>query len=70
MAQGAGRLIRAESDRGMVAVLDSRLATKSYGGVIRQAIPPLWTTRDSAVALAALERLRTELAAPPHPGNL
>lgn len=70
MAQGAGRLIRAESDRGMVAVLDSRLATKSYGGVIRQAIPPLWTTRDSAVALAALERLRTELAAPPHPDSL
>lgn len=62
MAQGAGRLIRTETDRGMVAVLDSRLATKSYGSVIRQAIPPLWPTRDPEAALAALTRLRSELA--------
>ena len=46
----------------MVAVLDSRLATKSYGAAIRQAIPPLWSTRDPEVAIAALERLRAELA--------
>mgnify|MGYP001760814438 FL=1 len=62
MAQGAGRLIRTETDRGMVAVLDSRLATKSYGSAIRQAIPPLWATREPEVAIAALERLRSELS--------
>ena len=32
LAQGAGRLIRSESDRGVVAVLDSRMATAGYGG--------------------------------------
>lgn len=57
LAQGAGRLIRGQGDRGVVAVLDSRLATARYGSTIRRAMPPLWTTTDREVALAALERL-------------
>ncbi|CAM4156162.1 ATP-dependent DNA helicase [Helcobacillus massiliensis] len=57
MAQGAGRLIRTRSDRGMVAVLDSRLATRRYGSYLRQAMPPLWYTQRASVALGALERL-------------
>ncbi|AXK44617.1 ATP-dependent DNA helicase [Brachybacterium saurashtrense] len=57
LAQGAGRLIRTESDRGMVAVLDPRLATARYGGFLREAMPPLWPTADPAVALGALRRL-------------
>lgn len=57
LAQGAGRLIRGHEDRGVVAVLDSRLATARYGAVIKRSMPPLWTTTDRGVVLAALERL-------------
>ncbi|MDO5060616.1 MAG: ATP-dependent DNA helicase [Actinomycetaceae bacterium] len=58
MAQGAGRLLRSVDDRGMVAVLDSRLATRPYGGFIRRSLPAFWPTVDPQVAVAALERLR------------
>ena len=57
LAQGAGRLIRAHDDRGMVAVLDSRLATAGYGGFLRAALPPFWSTTDRATALGVLSRL-------------
>lgn len=46
MAQGAGRLIRAGDDRGVVAVLDSRLATARYGGFFRASMPDFWYTTD------------------------
>jgi ATP-dependent DNA helicase DinG len=46
MAQGAGRLIRATGDRGVVAVLDPRLATARYGGFLRNTMPDLWYTTD------------------------
>lgn len=58
LAQGAGRLIRDAGDRGMVAVLDPRLATATYAKTLREAMPPLWTTDSRDVALAALGRLR------------
>jgi ATP-dependent DNA helicase DinG len=58
LAQGAGRLIRADGDRGMVAVLDSRLETaKGYGGYLRRTLPPFWYTTRREVAHAALRRL-------------
>ncbi|WP_240470840.1 ATP-dependent DNA helicase [Haematomicrobium sanguinis] len=57
LAQGAGRLIRAMADRGVVAVLDSRLATARYSGFLVKALPPFWRTTDRAVVLSALERL-------------
>lgn len=57
LAQGVGRLIRSSQDRGVVAVLDSRLANASYGGFLRAALPPFWSTKDRQVALAALQRL-------------
>lgn len=57
LAQGVGRLIRSSEDRGVVAVLDSRLANASYGGFLRAALPPFWSTKDRAVALSALQRL-------------
>ncbi|WP_084635101.1 ATP-dependent DNA helicase [Propionicicella superfundia] len=58
LAQGAGRLIRRSSDRGLVAVLDPRLLTARYGSFLRASLPPFWTTTDSAVAISALQRLR------------
>ncbi len=57
MAQGAGRLIRTTTDRGVVAVLDPRLATARYGGFLRASLPPMWPTDDRALVLGALKRL-------------
>jgi hypothetical protein len=57
LAQGAGRLLRRAEDRGVVAVLDSRMATARYGGYLRASMPPFWTTTDSGVVREALARL-------------
>ncbi|WP_428341293.1 ATP-dependent DNA helicase [Mycobacterium sp.] len=59
LAQGAGRLLRGIDDRGVVAVLDSRMATARYGGYLRASLPPFWPTTDAAAVRAALERLTT-----------
>lgn len=57
LAQGAGRLVRTHTDRGVVAVLDPRLATARYGGFLKASLPPMWTTTDPAVVRQALQRL-------------
>jgi ATP-dependent DNA helicase DinG len=54
MAQGAGRLIRNETDRGVVAVLDSRLTRRRYGQRILRSIPRLRRTSDREQALRFL----------------
>jgi ATP-dependent DNA helicase DinG len=59
LAQGAGRLLRGVDDRGVVAVLDSRMATARYGGYLRASLPPFWPTTDAAAVRAALSRLRS-----------
>jgi ATP-dependent DNA helicase DinG len=59
LAQGAGRLLRRVDDRGVVAVLDSRMATARYGGFLRASLPPFWATTDADRVRDALERLRT-----------
>jgi len=41
LAQAAGRLIRTQSDKGVVAILDPRLATKGYGKKIVATLPPM-----------------------------
>ena len=63
LAQGAGRLIRGSGDRGVVSVLDSRLATAGYSSALRASLPPFWYTTDRATVIGALERLREELSA-------
>jgi ATP-dependent DNA helicase DinG len=57
LAQGSGRLIRSSADRGVVAVLDSRLASARYAGFLRASLPPYWPTADRSLVLAALGRL-------------
>jgi ATP-dependent DNA helicase DinG len=57
LAQGAGRLIRGLEDRGVVAVLDPRLATARYGEYLARSLPAFWRTTDRTVVVAALERL-------------
>ncbi|MGH9099993.1 MAG: helicase C-terminal domain-containing protein, partial [Acidimicrobiales bacterium] len=54
LAQGAGRLIRTAGDRGVVAVLDPRLATASYRQVLLDALPPMRRTVDRAEVSAFL----------------
>jgi ATP-dependent DNA helicase DinG len=63
LAQGAGRLLRGVDDRGVVAVLDSRMATARYGGYLRASLPPFWPTTDASAVRNALARLRTALEA-------
>lgn len=60
LAQGTGRLLRAQDDKGVIAVLDPRLATARYSGFLLGSLPPFWRTTDPAVPRAALKRLSTE----------
>jgi ATP-dependent DNA helicase DinG len=58
LAQGVGRLIRTNTDRGVVAVLDTRLAESSYRSSLFRKLPPMKRTRDKAVVHAFLRDLR------------
>lgn len=62
LAQGAGRLVRRATDRGVVAVLDPRLVRARYGSFLRASLPPMWFTTDRDVVLAALGRLDASAA--------
>lgn len=57
LAQGTGRLIRSTEDRGVVAILDSRIVTKRYGSILLNSMPPFWRTSDGAVIRDSLKRL-------------
>ena len=57
LAQGSGRLIRTTADRGVVAVLDPRLATQRYAPYLLRSMPAMWRTTDPSAARAALSRL-------------
>jgi ATP-dependent DNA helicase DinG len=59
LAQGTGRLVRSRADRGVVAVLDRRLATASYRWTLVRSLPPMRRTKDPDEA----RRFLTELAA-------
>ena len=61
LAQGTGRLIRSEADRGVVAILDSRIVNKRYGSVLLNSMPPLWRTTDPAIVRDSLRRLAQDL---------
>lgn len=63
LAQGTGRLLRSTDDRGVIAVLDPRLATAGYGGFLRASLPPYWGTVDPEVARSALRRLAEKAGA-------
>jgi len=65
LAQGAGRLIRSSADRGVVAVLDSRLATASYRKALLERVPPMKRTLDRDEVVAFL----SDIAAGAVPGD-
>jgi len=58
LKQGAGRLIRRETDQGLLVVCDSRLATMGYGRRLLSALPPMRRLASSAEFDEALENLR------------
>lgn len=55
LKQGAGRLIRSETDRGLLMICDERLATRPYGRRLVASLPPFRRTRDAAQALSFCE---------------
>jgi ATP-dependent DNA helicase DinG len=57
LKQGVGRLIRSETDRGVVAICDPRLVDKPYGRVFRASLPPMPVTRVSLEAEKFLRRI-------------
>ena len=61
LAQGSGRLIRSMEDRGVVAILDSRIITKRYGSVLLNSMPPLWRTSDGKTVRDSLSRLHQSM---------
>ncbi|MFM8192788.1 MAG: ATP-dependent DNA helicase, partial [Actinomycetota bacterium] len=60
LAQGTGRLIRSIDDRGVVAILDSRIITKRYGSILLNSMPPLWRTSDGKTVKESLKRLHQQ----------
>jgi ATP-dependent DNA helicase DinG len=62
LAQGTGRLIRSVEDRGVVAILDSRIMTKRYGSTLLNSMPPLWRTSEKKVVTESLRRLNAMAA--------
>jgi ATP-dependent DNA helicase DinG len=57
LKQGAGRLIRNETDRGLLVVCDPRMAQMGYGRRLRQALPPMQALATEQEALSWLESL-------------
>lgn len=62
LAQGVGRLVRSTTDRGVVAVLDSRLAKARYAPFLLRSLPPMWPSTDGETVRSALRRLAAEAA--------
>ena len=58
LAQGVGRLIRSRDDRGVVAVFDTRLATKSYRHAMIAKLPPMRRTRVRSEVVDFLQEIR------------
>ncbi len=64
LKQGAGRLIRDESDRGVLMICDPRLISKPYGRRIWQSLPPFKRTREQHAVLEFFARMVTPESAP------
>lgn len=60
LAQGTGRLIRTTEDRGVVAILDSRIVNKGYGKTLLNSMPPFWRTQDGAKVKESLKNLNKQ----------
>jgi ATP-dependent DNA helicase DinG len=61
LKQGVGRLIRSESDRGVVVICDPRLTTRGYGKSLLAVLPPMRVTRESSDAVKLLRDCAADL---------
>jgi ATP-dependent DNA helicase DinG len=57
LKQGAGRLVRSETDRGLLVICDPRIARMPYGRRLMAALPPMLRLQDESEALAWLAEL-------------
>ena len=62
LKQGAGRMIRSETDRGLLVVCDSRLAERAYGRQLLRSLPPFRRTRSAQDAMDFLAALDEPVA--------
>ncbi|SPE25334.1 Helicase c2 [Burkholderiales bacterium] len=69
LRQGVGRLIRDDSDRGVLMILDERLLSRSYGKTILASLPPFSRTRDEAEACAFVDRGNRPALSMPGPAH-
>ncbi|MGE5248346.1 MAG: ATP-dependent DNA helicase [Verrucomicrobiota bacterium] len=69
LRQGVGRLLRHGDDYGVVALLDDRVASRGYGAVFRENLPPMKWTRDRAEVAAFFERFRGPAGFPREEGE-
>lgn len=60
LKQGAGRLIRSETDRGLLVVCDDRLASRAYGRQLLGSLPPFGLLRDSIDAIEFLTAVQAD----------
>jgi ATP-dependent DNA helicase DinG len=60
LKQGVGRLIRSETDRGLLVICDKRLHTKSYGQRLLNALPPMTRAVDGAAVVEWLDTLKAQ----------
>lgn len=67
LKQGVGRLIRSESDRGVVVICDPRLTGRGYGRALRTALPPMRITQSIDDALVLLRECARELPSAEQP---
>ena len=61
LKQGFGRLIRSKTDRGILAILDSRIQRMQYGKIFLESLPNYTTTRDLAEVARFMETTRSSV---------
>ncbi len=66
LKQGAGRLIRRESDRGVLVLCDTRLVAMGYGRRLMASLPPMRVLRSEEEMLEALDDLTRASTTDPH----
>jgi ATP-dependent DNA helicase DinG len=69
LKQGAGRLIRDETDKGVLVICDNRLVTKDYGKTFLGSLPDMHRTRDLPKALEFLQQIHNQTDEKQHSNN-
>src|SRR6185503_6881164 len=69
LKQGVGRLIRDETDRGVLMICDPRLVSRGYGRRVLASLPPMALTREEDEAVAFFRRPASTMPAPQPPAR-